>query len=68
MEPEFAGPDDAQSALRKGVGLMARIPTIVAACDRLRRGEGVVPPRDDVPLAENFFIMCQGEAPDADEP
>lgn len=66
MEPEFAGADDAQSAVRKGAALMAKIPTVVAACDRLRRGESVVVPRDDVPMAENFFMMCQGETPNAD--
>ena len=66
MEPEFAGSDDAESAIRKGIGLLAKIPTIIAAFQRSRRGQDVISPRDDLSIAANFFHMCQGQVPDAE--
>jgi len=66
MEPEFSGDDDANSALRKGIGLLAKIPTLIASFQRLRRGQEVVPPREDLSIAANFFSMCHGVVPDAD--
>ena len=65
MEPEFAGADDAESAIKKGIGLLAKIPTIIAAFERCRRGEEFVPPKDDLSMSANFFHMCQGKVPDA---
>ena len=66
MEPEFAGADDAESAIKKGIGLLAKIPTIIAAFERCRRGEDFVPPKDDLSMSANFFHMCQGKVPEAD--
>ena len=66
MEPEFAGADDAESAIKKGIGLLAKIPTIIAAFERCRRGEEFVPPKDDLSMSANFFHMCQGKVPEAD--
>ncbi|TKB71532.1 MAG: citrate synthase, partial [Nitrospira sp.] len=37
-----------------GVRLLAKLPTIVAAHARLRHGDEQVPPRDDLPFADNF--------------
>jgi len=65
LEPEFAGADDAESAIRKGICLMAKIPTVIAAFQRIRRGQEVIAPREDLSLAANFFYMCQGEVPEA---
>jgi citrate synthase len=39
------------------VRLIAKLPTIVAAWARLRRGDDPVPPRDDLGFSENFFYM-----------
>ena len=66
MEPEFAGSDDAESAIRKGIGLLAKIPTIIAAFQRSRRGQDFIPPRGEMSIAANFFHMCQGTVPDAE--
>jgi citrate synthase len=49
--------------LRKAIRLTARMPTIVAAFDRLRRGREPVPPRNDLNLAGNFLYMLSGELP-----
>jgi 2-methylcitrate synthase/citrate synthase II len=58
--------DDAsvEANLRKSLSMMAKLPTIVAFEQRRRRGEGAIPPREDLSYAENFFHMCFGEVPD----
>jgi citrate synthase len=62
-EPD-AEPGDTEAALRKGRRITAKIPTLLAAYDRLRRGEEPVEPRDDLSLAANFLYMLTGEVPD----
>ena len=44
--------------------IVGRMPTIVAAYWRLRRGEQPIPPRPDLGHAGNFLYMLSGEAPD----
>src|SRR5947209_2845539 len=39
------------------VRLIAKLPTIVAAFHRLRRGDDAIPPRDDLAHAANFYYM-----------
>ncbi len=65
MEPEFAGDETAESALAKGLMLLAKIPTAIAAFQRIRHGKPVIAPRKDLGIAANFFHMCFGEVPDA---
>jgi len=66
MEPDFAGNDDAESTLRKGIGLLAKIPTMIAAFQRLRHGQEVIAPREDLSISANFFHMCQGSVPESE--
>jgi citrate synthase len=49
---------------RKGRRITAKIPTVLAAFDRYRRGEEPVAPRDDLGHAANFLYMLTGEEPD----
>lgn len=49
----------------KAVRLLAKIPTMVAADFRFKKGLDFIPPRKDLSLAENFFHMCFGKVPDA---
>ncbi|MFB6136352.1 MAG: citrate synthase [Halobacteriaceae archaeon] len=64
-EPESdADGDDLESSLRKGRRITAKVPTVLAAYDRLRRGEEPVAPREDLGHAENFLYMFAGEEPD----
>lgn len=51
---------------RKAKRLFAKIPTIVAADFRFRKGLNYIPPRDGLNFSENFFYMCFGEVPDED--
>ncbi len=46
------------------VRLIAKLPTIVAAYARLRRGDEPIPPRDDLAYAENFMYMLMEKIPD----
>lgn len=62
-EPD-ADPEDVEASLRKGRRITAKIPTILAAFDRLRRGEEPLEPREDLSYAGNFLYMLTGAEPD----
>jgi citrate synthase len=46
------------------VRLIAKLPTMVAAFARLRRGDEVIQPRDDLSYADNFLYMLTEGVPD----
>jgi citrate synthase len=54
-----SGPAD----LEASVDLWAKLPTVVAAEQRRRRGQAPIPPDPSLPFAENFFHMCFGSVP-----
>ena len=56
--------DDDQVNYEAGIRLIAQVPTIIAAFQRLRTGKKVVAPRDDLNHAANFLYMMNGEVPD----
>lgn len=64
MEAEFAGADDPDSAIGKGISLLAKIPTIIATFHQQRRGKPVPTPRRELSFSANFFNMCLGNVPD----
>ncbi len=47
------------------VRLIAKLPTLIAAYARLRRGDMDLSPRDDLTHAENFLYMLTGTVPDS---
>ncbi len=47
------------------VRLVAKLPTIVAAWARLRRGDDPIPPRDDLEFSTNFLYMLSEKIPPA---
>lgn len=49
---------------RKAIRLVAKMPTLTAAIERLRKGKDPIAPRDDLGLAANFLYMLSGEVPD----
>ena len=63
-EEDGSEPGDLEAALREGRRITARVPTILAAYDRLRNGEEPIAPRDDLGHAENFLYMLNGEEPE----
>ena len=64
---DVRGPDtDRQANLRRAVRLTAKLPTIVAAHERLRAGKQPIEPRSDLGHAGNFLYMLSGEVPHAE--
>ena len=62
-----ADDEDVQSIpanVRKGRRITAKLPTALAAFDRIRRGEEPVAPHSDLDHAANFLYMLNGEEPD----
>ncbi|WP_431038714.1 bifunctional 2-methylcitrate synthase/citrate synthase [Streptomyces sp. P6-2-1] len=57
--------DNSEEAnLAKSLSLFAKLPTVVAAHQRRRRGLDPIAPDPKLGYAENFFHMCFGEVPD----
>ena len=54
---------DVENNYWSAVRLIAKLPTIVAAWARLRRGDDAIPPRDDLGFNENFFYMLTETIP-----
>jgi citrate synthase len=55
---------DAEANDRKSRRITAKMPTALAAFNRLREGNEPVAPREDLDHAENFLYMLNGEVPD----
>ncbi|MGL1889644.1 MAG: bifunctional 2-methylcitrate synthase/citrate synthase [Reichenbachiella sp.] len=53
-----------ETNLDKFTILLGRIPTIIAACYRHQKGLDIIPPREDLSMAANFFHMCFGKVPE----
>jgi hypothetical protein len=47
----------------QSIQIMAKVPTIIATFDRLRRGLVPIEPRSDLGFAANFLYMLNGEEP-----
>ncbi len=51
--------------LDKAIRLLAKIPTMIAADYRFKKGLDFIAPNPSLSIAENFFHMCFGKVPDA---
>jgi citrate synthase len=64
-DPEIA--EDTPEAYRRiAERLVARVPGLIAAWQRIRQGEAPVAPTDDLDHAGNFLYMLTGTRPDAE--
>ncbi len=54
---------DKNARYLSAVRLIAKLPTIIAACARLRGGDDIVLPRDDLSHSENFLYMLTERVP-----
>jgi len=54
---------DPENNYWSAVRLIAKLPTIVAAYARLRRGDDQIPPTDDLGFSENFLYMLSETIP-----
>lgn len=52
-----------ESSKRKAIRLTAKIPTIVAAIDRIRNGKEPLAPKNELSHAANFLYMLNGKDP-----
>jgi len=48
---------------RKATRILAKLPTVIAAFDRLRKGKEPIAPLDEGSMAYNFLYMLNGERP-----
>src|SRR3989304_3284264 len=55
---------DEEVRYRSIIRLIAKMPTIVAACERLRHGDAPIPPNNDLSFAANFYYMLFEKVPD----
>ncbi len=59
-----SGDNSPEANLRKALRLQARMPTLVAAIERLSQGKEPIAPREDLSMAGNFLYMLNGQDPD----
>jgi len=64
MAEEHNDTIDRQACLNRAIGLIARLPTLVAGWHRIRNGEQVLAPDPSLDHAANFLWMLQGKQPD----
>ncbi|ELZ48113.1 2-methylcitrate synthase/citrate synthase II [Halorubrum coriense DSM 10284] len=57
--------DDGEATIRQGRRITAKIPTVLAAFERVRQGAEPVAPDPDLSHAGNFLYMLTGTEPDA---
>ena len=62
-------PDDVspEGSLQKGISLIAKVPTLVAAIYRLRNGMELVEPKKEYGFSENFLYVFRGIPADKEE-
>jgi citrate synthase len=62
-------PDDVSEevSLKRGISLIAKVPTLVAAIYRLRNNMELVEPKEEYGFAENFLFMFRGKTADKEE-
>jgi 2-methylcitrate synthase len=54
---------DAATNLKRSISMTAKIPTMIAAFYRFRKGQDFIPPREDLRFVDNFFNMVFGKVP-----
>ncbi|MCP9495382.1 MAG: citrate synthase [Pyrinomonadaceae bacterium MAG19_C2-C3] len=56
-----------EGALRTATKLTAQLPVLVAASERIRKGEQVIAPKPELNIATNFLYMLRGTMPEERE-
>ncbi|RMF29979.1 MAG: citrate synthase [Chloroflexi bacterium] len=64
MLDEEADVIDEAANRRKALRLMAKMPTIIAAWDRIRNDRDPIPPHEELGHAANYLYMLTGQVPD----
>ncbi|MFQ3622485.1 MAG: bifunctional 2-methylcitrate synthase/citrate synthase [Acetobacteraceae bacterium] len=64
MEDPEGGDTSIEATRRKALRLYAKIPTVIAAISRLRKGRRPIRPKPELGFSENLFHMFFGRVPD----
>jgi citrate synthase len=64
-DPDLQG-ESREANVRMAIRLIARVPAVSAAWNRIRNGLEVLPPKNDLPHAANFLWQLSGQEPDAE--
>jgi citrate synthase len=65
-DPDVKSPVSREGSLRMAVRLIAKLPIILAAYDRIRNGGEPLKPSTDLSHAANFLYLLNGTVPDAE--
>lgn len=63
-DPDTKIDNSQEAALRMGIKLIAQLPTLLAAWERIRNGKEPVEPSSELGQAANFLYMMTGTVPD----
>ncbi|MCB0406729.1 MAG: bifunctional 2-methylcitrate synthase/citrate synthase [Bdellovibrionales bacterium] len=55
--------NDGDEKMNRAINLLAKIPTMIAADFRTKKGQDIIAPDPHLSFSENFFKMCFGEVP-----
>jgi len=66
LEDPDAADNSKEANMRKSMRLLAKISTAVAADFRVRKGQDIIDPDQNLGFCENFFNMCFGKVPSAE--
>ena len=63
MEDKRIWDNSSVTNMDKYIQMLAKIPTIISATYRCKKGKKIIAPRNDLTTSENFFNMCFGKIP-----
>ena len=63
-DPDVRKPASREASLRMAIRLIAKLPTVLAAFDRIRNNNEPIEPKSDLSHAANFLYMLNGKTPD----
>lgn len=55
-----------ESSYDRAINLISKVPTIIASWQRIRNGQEIMDPKQELSHAANFLYMLTGEVPDAE--
>jgi len=65
-DPDVKVEGSREATLRMAIRLIAKLPTLLAAWERIRKGKEPLDPLPETGIAANFLYMMSGEKPDAE--
>ena len=63
LEDKETSDNSPEANMRKALRIFAKIPTVLSAFYRIRKGKKIIKPKKNLSFAENFFFMCFGKVP-----